>query len=551
MKYPIINKQPRREVNVPKLSGGLNLRDSLINVRDNQMTDCVNVWYKNGILRTRPPFVANDEMILINNAEYDKCYLANVETHNDIKKDEATLVSAWKFDGYEWDYRYVSSIVFWWQYPDRIETAGKIDINFEHFMWEDEDSLSDAVKLCSCFVVEKDGVAYCYAWDGKNYYISKLDYLTGSTEWEEAGESERYVPTVYAHCQRTGWDDFSGTQFEGYNLIGNSYKMKYSAYNESDSDKTHPMRYALGLPLAKSGVIKATITTYDAQTEETMTIEHAITYNEENYNSFSSGEIMIEKFGEGNTSLDGLRLFVKYNYIGFCFTTQGDGIPGKEFFVAMLDSDEKIKKYGCNEDNIEITAQYDIDEENLKKIFCMTRSTWFGGSASGINGGSRLFLCGNKNEKEKSLVVWSSLNNPLYFPENNYAYVGDRSQSVKAFGKQSENLIIFKEKSTYYSYYVSNDSVTADDLINQSVVDYDANIVCFPMMQLNATIGCDCPNTVQLCRNRLVWANSDGNVYTLYSNNQYNERTIYKVSDLITSALSKETDLKNAVSCDF
>ena len=134
--------------------------------------------------------------------------------------------------------------------------------------------------------------------------------------------------------------------------------------------------------------------------------------------------------------------------------------------------------------------------------------------------------CGNKDEDDKALVVWSSLNNPLYFPENNYAYVGDKSQGVTTFGRQGENLIIFKEKSTYYSYYATNDSITADDLINQTVIDYEANSVYFPMIQLNANIGCDCQNTVQLCRNRLVWANSDGNVYTLYSNNQYSERTI-------------------------
>ncbi|MBQ8794082.1 MAG: hypothetical protein IJZ63_05005, partial [Clostridia bacterium] len=205
------------------------------------------------------------------------------------------------------------------------------------------------------------------------------------------------------------------------------------------------------------------------------------------------------------------------------------------------------------EDNLIITISpsHPYNDKNRAKIFNMSQSIWFGGAANGINGGSRLFLCGNTDEKEKSLVVWSSLNNPLYFPENNYAYVGDKSQGVTAFGQQGENLIIFKEKSTYYSYYNVNDNITADDLINQSVVDYEANSAIFPMIQLNANIGCDCPYTVQLCRNRLVWTNSDGNVYTLYSNNQYSERTIYKISDMINSMLKKENDLKNAVSCDF
>lgn len=551
MKYPMINRQPRREVNVPQLSGGINLRDSLTGVRDNQMTDCVNMWYKDGMLRTRPGFVCNADMKIEKSTEYDTSCIVNIKTHTDIKKGEGILVSALQFDGYDYEYRRDTKILFWWQYEDRIEEAGSVNITLESFSWENEDSLFEALKIYSYFVTAKDGIAYCYASNGKNFYINKLNYASDVEEWEEIDSSEIYAPLVYAHCQRTGWDDFNGTQFEGYNLIGNSYKMIYSAYNEADSDSTHPMRYALGQKLAKSGFIKAEITIYDTETDEAKTIEHRIDYNEDEYEAFSKGTMKKEIFGDGNASEDGLRLFVKYNYVGFCFITAQDGIEGHEFFVGMLDTDEKVKKYGCNEDNVVITAQYNTSEDDLKKIFGMTRGAWFGGAANGINGGSRLFLCGNSNESEKSLVVWSGLNNPLYFSENNYAYVGDKSQTVTAFGQQGENLIIFKEKSTYYSYYAASDNITADDLINQSVVDYEANSVYFPMVQLNANIGCDCPDTVQLCRNRLVWANSDGNVYTLYSNNQYSERTIYKVSDMIYSLLSKENDLKNAASCDF
>ena len=550
MKYPMINRQPRREVNVPQLSGGLNLRDSLTGVRDNQMTDCVNMWYKEGMLRTRPGFVTNEDMWLTIKRAQDE-YFGEVKTHPDIKKDGKTLVSMYrrcgvKGDGTSW-YAHIS---FWWHDETSVESAGGFSTYISSFEWNGLESLINAMKDFSYFVTCKDGVVYCYASNGENFYINTLDYASGKNDWVVV-EAERYVPTVYTHCQRTGWDDFKGTQFEGYNLIGNSYKMVYSAYNEADSDASHPMRYGLGQKLAKSGTIKAEITIYDTETEEAKTFVHSIEYSEADYESFSKGTIKIEKFGEGNDSEDKLRLFIKYNYVGFLFTAKDDGVEGKEFFVAMLDTAEKVKKYGCNEDNVVITAQYDMSDDDLKKVFGMTRSVWFGGAANGINDGSRLFLCGNTNDKEKSLVVWSSLNNPLYFPENNYAYVGDKSQAVTAFGQQGENLIIFKERSTYYSYYNINDNITADDLINQTVVDYEANSVIFPMIQLNANIGCDCPDTVQLCRNRLVWANSDGNVYTLYSNNQYSERTIYKISDMISSILKKENGLKNAVSCDF
>lgn len=553
MKYPMINKQPRREVNIPELSAGFNLRDGLTAVKDNQMTDCVNMWYKDGMLRTRPPFVTNENMATKMTAVGDTNYILNIKTHTDVRNGNAVLVSAIRCDG-EYGKNgcyWQMGIQFWWQYPD---SADKIDdliaLEIPDFVWVSEESLFQTANTWSRFVTAKDGVAYCYASDDEKFYIHKLDYTNGATEWEKIETYDFYAPTIYAHCQRTGWDDFEGTQFEGYNLISNSYKMIYSAYNEADSDSTHPMRYKLGQELATEGIIKVEITTYDSTSEEIMTVEHSIQYSADDYENFSKGNIKIETFGAGNTSDDGLRLFVKYNYVGFVFAAIDDGVEGKEFFVAMLDTDEKVRKYGCNEDNVVITAQYNSTDD-WKKVFGMTQSIWFGGAANGIYGGSRLFLCGNTKESEKSLVVWSGLNNPLYFNENNYAYVGDKSQAVTAFGQQGENLIIFKERSTYYSYYTVNDNITADSLTSQAVVDYEANSVYFPMIQLNSSIGCDCPNTVQLCRNRLVWANSDGNIYTLYSNNQYSERTIYKVSDMVYSALCKENDLKNAVSCDF
>lgn len=542
MRYPKMNKQPQRTVNMPQLSGGVNLRDSLTGIRDNQLTECVNMWYKCGMLRTRPAFVANENMSFATGAPH----IFDIKTHSNIQNGSAVLMSAGKFNLVNGVWKWL--IDFWWQYTDKNSYVGSVTFEKDYFC--EEEQLPEIKRGCNYFVAEKDGTAYCYATDGETFCVKKLEYVSGAMQWTDIEETENYVPTVYVHCKRTGWDDFKGTQFEGYNLIGNSYKMIYSAYNEADSDKYHPMRYKLGQKLPKSGTIKADITIYDAELEETKTVHHEIKYTETEYNKFTAGELVKEYFGEGNSSPDGLRLFVKYNYVGFCFVSEKDGVEGHVFTVAVLDTDEKVKKYGCNEDNVVITAQYDLTDD-WKKVFCMTRSTWFGGAANGINGGSRLFLCGNTEDKEKSLVVWSSLNNPLYFSENNYAYIGDKSQKVITFGQQGENLMIFKERSTYYTYYVTNDNITADNLINQTVVDYEANSVFFPMIQLNGSIGCDCPNTVQLCRNRLVWASSDGNVYTLYSNNQYSERTIYKVSEMVNAALSEENDLRNAASCDF
>lgn len=538
MKYPKINRQPRRLVTVPKLSGGLNLRDSLTTVSDNQMTDCVNMWFKNGMLQTRPSFVTNSEKINFSgNIKVDK----SIDTHF---HDEIKIF-----------YNSVECILATNKiyYFDK-DNVNKYSIEFEFQGKEKSFSMPDIMgfsdKDITYFCTEMSGVLYCYISDCT---VWKLEYNkpqedNEKLEWIKIDRKDAYVPTVYVHCQRSGWDDFEGTFFEGYNLIGDRYKMIYSAYNENDSDTSHPMRYALGNKLPKSGEITVEITSYDASAENIITVEHKISYTEEQYNQFTNGVILIEKFENNAVPEDGLYLFVKYNYVGFLFESEFTYVSG----IATIDTDDKRKKYACNEDNVVIYAPYIIDENSMKKVFCMTNSTWFGGASFGINGGSRLFLCGNTEANEKSLVVWSGLNEPLYFGENCYAYIGSKSRAVTAFGRQGESLIVFKENKIYAAYYNQNTSINADSLINQVIVDYDANSTYFTFILVNGSVGCDCPNTIQMCRNRLVWASSEGKVYTLCNTNQYNEHTVYELSDMIMPKLKEYRDrLKTATSADF
>ena len=526
MRYPMINKKAHREIMIPELSGGLNLRDSLNGIRDNQLTDCINMWYKNGMLKTRPGFE----------------YYNNIFDNTDIKL------------GVNSDYRYGKLKV----HPEIINNDGSVLVSFKsvlldehtgnciiYFWWQSQDKITKlsgfSTNDCNYFVVEKDGVLYCYL---ENYKIYKCEFASGGKEWELIGEDEIYTPTVMIHCQRTGVHGFTGTQFEGYNLLTPRFKVIYSAYNENDSDTSHPMRYNFGRKIAASGTIDVTFTYADANGTP-KTCLHSID---------ASGLLNNEWVYESKPQEDGLAMYACKGYLGFSSENGSDTMPAKR-----LDNDSDVKKYGPIEDNLVIVATAEQSEEEkdklFKKVFNMTQSIWFGGAAGGINGGSRLFLCGNTDESEKALIIWSGLNNPLYFNENNYAYIGNKAHPVTAFGKQGENLIIFKPNETFYSYYVQNSEIDADDLINQSVVDYEANSVFFPIITLHSYIGCDCPYTIQLCRNRLVWLNSDGKVYTLVSANQYSEMTIYSVSEMIEKKIKslgyQSEQLKMAVSHDF
>ncbi len=537
MKYPMINKQPRREVNIPQLSGGLNLRDNLTGIRDNQMTDCVNMWYKDGTLRTRPPLVTNlARLNMSGNCNLGK--VANTRFHNKIKifyeGFDCVLATSTRTTTDENNIK-SCDIEFEFQAVDKIFVMPKIS-----------GITGDDITY---FCAEMSGVLYCYVSD---FSIWKLEYSKevqlgeDAPAWVKVNENEVYVPNVCVHCQRSDDHSFNGTMLEGYNIFSHKYKMIYSAYNENDSDDAHPMRYAMAVPLADDfvGDIAAEITIYDSEDDKLITVSHTV-----HIDGKSEVYDYYENKGE-NRPKDGLLLYAKKNYVGFL---EWDKVGSSTYLTAIcVDTDEKRKMYGCMEDNLVLILPYESDLENKKKVFNMTQGAWFGGAANGINGGSRLFLCGNTESEEKSLVVWSGLNNPLYFSENCYAYVGSKSRAVTAFGRQGENLIIFKENKIYATYYQQNTDIDADDLINQNVVDYEANQVYFPILQINGYIGCDCPDTIQMCRNRLVWVTSEGKVYTLCTVNQYNEHTVYELSDMISPRLKEYKEkLKTATSADF
>lgn len=523
---PYINRQPTRTVTIPELGGGMNLRDSVSMINDNQITDCLNMRFSEGILKTRPALDAIPECTEFLSTGTGQIYEHTTkEIHNEVR-----LIIEGK------EYRLNAFIV-------AFEENNTAEIHFNLICFDKTGInlavISVADHTAHAFVIQDKTNIYCFV-SGETIEPVIYKLSEDMTEWINAN-NDIYAPLVATHCVRSGWD-YEGTNFEGYNLLGSNYRMTYSAYNENDTDLNHPMRYLFAMPIPDgySGTVKAEITTYDSTKDETITTLHTVTLDGTNAACY------YENFEEGKSPADGLHMYVKKTFLGF-EAKKADTTP------ICITTDDLKKKYACSEDNITITAPCTNTADNLKKVFGMAVYTWFGGSASGLNNGTRLFLGGNNEGKEKNLIVWSDLEKPLYFPENCYAYVGNASSAVTAFGKQSDVLVIFKENELYSTRYTSGTDYTAEDLINQNVIDVTTADATFPITQINAYIGCDVPRSVQLCNNRLVWATSGGKVYTLTNDNQYSEKNVYEVSRMIERRLRTEerTVLKSAMSCDW
>lgn len=530
MRLPKMRPRPAMELRVPDLGGGMNLRDGLSEILDNQLTDCKNLWWQDGLLKTRPGF-NETEAIRIDGSQEENVWDADVKKHNcfydkDGVKGQLCSVKTFVYEEME-NKTYIN---FFWLFGNSQTALPVLFINGTDLKY---------------FVCRHKNFLYCYV---NNRNIYKLDITDSESVWKEVEESEKYSPIVLSECKASDYIAqsaetviSSGVMVEGYNILGNSYRVQYTAFNPDIAEQTtdqmsdekywhHQMRYFL--PESAEDLKGKTIIV--KHTNNSGTSEHKITFSTSTKTVVSEGKLH---------KTDSLNLCGCGNEIWFNQELENTANP-----YYINDYEEGYRN------NIEVTIPYKATDEEYNKIFNMTQCEWFGGAATGIAGGTRLFLCGN--ESEPSLVVWSGLNKPLYFPENAYFYVGDTTSAVTGFGKQSDMLVIFKENETWYTKYQQNTEITAEDLINQTVIDYASSSVYFPLVQINPNIGCAYPDTIQLCRNRLVWLDSGGKVYTLVSENQYNERSIFCVSEMIKSKIAETEELyalenNGAVACDW
>lgn len=180
--------------------------------------------------------------------------------------------------------------------------------------------------------------------------------------------------------------------------------------------------------------------------------------------------------------------------------------------------------------NVVITV-YKTEQEYIDTIMASKYYCAYGGENN-----SRLFLAGGGD----SIYYFSDVFDATYFPETNYATIGNGEEDITGFGEQYDVLMIFKPKEIFaLEYYTDDEGVGA-----------------FTSKQVNAKIGCDCPYTIQLINNQLVWLSSIEGVCTLVSTNIEDERNVRIISRNIeggyrVSGLMQESNLKDAVSVDW
>lgn len=129
---------------------------------------------------------------------------------------------------------------------------------------------------------------------------------------------------------------------------------------------------------------------------------------------------------------------------------------------------------------------------------------------------------------QKNAIFWSGNDgsgaNPGYFPVTNYNLVGEYSDPVTAFGRQQNRLVIFQENRVSAATF----GLTSIDGREE---------ISITTRNINDSIGCDVPGTVQLIENNLVWLNRRFGVMYLKDSTYAYETLIAPISGNINNEL--------------
>lgn len=488
MQFPKMGGARSYSVKVPKLSGGVNTSESPHLIADNQLSDCLNMWWKDGALRSRQGLWTGED------EENNKSMTAPSSATPNSTVSYYRLGNSFLVQKYNSSPDWISA---WWHMFDENGFYNEVDCGWIH-------SGSNPSEFTVMFSSVNSSTENSLSNYGAIAYVSDGNVLGINALEADDLSDEIYIPTISINGVPSETTDgvASGDVNEEKNMLTPKFKCTFTT----------------------DGVGKYYFLPLKGLDDTDIVIERIA----------ADGSLYTWTIPAGTNATTGLTYNANVNRAGG--------------YLWFTDSSNAVHPMtaGSTRNNLTITASK-TSPGDMAKICGMRFNTWYGGDASGLRGGTRLFVSGNP--EYPNLVHWSDVNNPLYFPEGNFKYVGGDSQKVTAFGKQGNMLVVFKERETYRLGFQSRE-VTADQTKSGIYITQDYILSVVP---INAYIGCDIPNTIQLCANNLVWMNTNGKVYMLASSNQYSENTVRELSLNVESkiALHTNTEILNASAADY
>lgn len=496
MRYKSLGRNREYRLTVPRLTGGLNVQSHPTLVADNELTQMCNLCQKDGALTTRTglrlkgdgPFTA-----------------LPVSGEQVLSSTDIILTKPIEVDG-----EMCSVVIGGVVYEGNANTQFSVqlltldgDVKREYAVWDLVSGGDIAVLPCdqtkygSPFLLFKNNSVYKETLNENGVWT--LSVLP---------EEELYAPLVMINAQSIPMKEATengyranGVMYEGYNMLSGYYRSQFT----SACDGIDGAEYYV-LP---TGIRAHTSVTVDVVADG---INESFTVGVKGKKESVTASIKLAGTNDYEVTVN------QAGWIGIRPPLPKSTVSG----------------------NITITCQReDFDDTISGGVSGATLATWFGGTQNRL-GGTRAFLSGFRKDGAK--ICWSDINNPLYFPENNYMYVGDLSQPITALEKQEDMLVVFKKREMFYTTYVQGE-IDETSVLQGTNVDVTVIQAYFPLTQLSPHIGCDCPGSIAVCQNRLVWMCSDGRLYALASASPYNECNVREIGMKITPHIAANTTI--------
>lgn len=545
--YPKLNRNATNRVMIPLLDGGINLSDGCTHIGDNQLIDAKNVWFDGQTLKTRPKVdkIVNRQFGASaddNNVGdyfayvYSKWVDKNIYTHISIyyRFSEGTLNLYALINDLD-DFSTTSYKAVANELSGLSSDINSVKVN-SYKGTPNADNGTGIYVLVGLYGADRERGGLIYEISNENganlifkEIYKNVSEFSGASGVLGTETDELYKPLVYFNGKGNKYNElpitseteYSGAvTYEGKNLLPSAIRFKMMSDGLSTA-------YTLPAEIDKQDKIIVNLNIAGFEFTEV----------KKDGEYYTNPILKFTKYASSSYNrTDGYTV----NVDGVSKTIAVDFYSDNSFeFIDVDNNKTLVLPITQTSDNIEVIA-YKTNWEDYEKILNMTVHTQYGGG-SGIFGGSRVFLGGYKN-----FICFSTTKN-TYFSENNYIGVGDSSQ-VTAFGKMNDLLVIFKPNSIYATQTTYSDSVTAEQIQSGSAGDVATSYCYFPIYQLTDEVGCDIPNSIRLCLNRLIFANTSNNIYCLVTQNNASQRNVYCLSEQIKKKLTLD---KTAFSASF
>lgn len=489
MQYPSYGRTAESRLRLSALNGGIDAASDDAALAADRLRDACNLWWKDGALRTRPGIAAASEALPDFGPVVRQILLPEPIVYNG-QRGQLLLLLHTLMSGYALGAVFCDSCG-WFTTVRHTNVADWTTLPTQLLPVTGGDGLA---------MMYVDGVPYSLAYDGT---LTQLDI---------------YLPTVLIAARGTETYEqakamtvAAGTVYEPYNRLTEAFKMEFFLTD--------------GLPYHTLPSF-----TRHRPARLVVTLRGAVDFNIP----------LVSDTGDGLVSTDPIGGYV------VCWSPQ-TGV------VWFQDNSTKVTVPDTEKWSSLILTYRPLTDQPADRelVRSMTVAAWFGGSTAGLGGGTRCFLAGS--QREPSRLCYSAVDNIAYLPENNDTRVGQAGQAITALKKQADMLVIFKETEVWYSSYmigVTDSEALTAALESGAVTDVETAVAQFPLALIAWNTGCDRPETLALCDNRLVWTNSDGRVYMLVSGNIYSERNVREIGQAVWPLLrqSKE-NIRCAADC--